>query len=68
MRRCGRRFKKLMDNFNEKRGFSNLKVEALDPTLRRRGLGRGYGPVVRQINLLRPTGHVMHQQFNIQQL
>jgi len=22
----------------------------------------------RQINLLNPTGHVMHQQFNIQQL
>ena len=21
-----------------------------------------------QINLLKPTGHVMHQQFNIQQL
>ena len=24
------------------------------------------GPVV--VNLLKPTGHVMHQQFNIQQL
>ena len=28
-------------------------------------LGRGH-PVV--FNLLNPTGHVMHQQFNIQQL
>ena len=31
-----------------------------------------YTPVqlfyVRDINLLNPTGHVMHQQFNIQQL
>ena len=23
---------------------------------------------IKQINLLKPTGHVMHQQFNIQQL
>ena len=25
-------------------------------------------PIIRRINLLKPTGHVMHQQFNIQQL
>jgi hypothetical protein len=24
--------------------------------------------IVRDINLLKPTGHVMHHQFNIQQL
>jgi hypothetical protein len=27
-----------------------------------------YGLGKRAINLLKPTGHVMHQQFNIQQL
>ena len=27
-----------------------------------------YGPYNLYINLLNPTGHVMHQQFNIQQL
>ena len=27
-----------------------------------------YSLYVLRINLLRPTGHVMHQQFNIQQL
>ena len=26
------------------------------------------GPAKNPINLLKPTGHVMHQQFNIQQL
>ena len=28
----------------------------------------GYDIRVHYINLLKPTGHVMHQQFNIQQL
>ena len=27
-----------------------------------------YRTIVRLLNLLKPTGHVMHQQFNIQQL
>ena len=27
-----------------------------------------FPPVFNSINLLKPTGHVMHQQFNIQQL
>jgi hypothetical protein len=44
----GRRRKQLLDDLKEKRGYSNLKVEAPDRTLRRTGLVRGRGPVVRQ--------------------
>jgi hypothetical protein len=29
---------------------------------------RGHSVIPRWINLLKPAGHVMHQQFNIQQL
>jgi hypothetical protein len=49
MGRCGRRFKKLLDDLNEKRGYCKLKVEALDITLRRIRFGRGYGLVIRWI-------------------
>ena len=28
----------------------------------------GFSSVVPMLNLLKPTGHVMHHQFNIQQL
>ena len=30
-------------------------------------MSRNYSPLSDHINLLKPTGHVMHQQFNIQQ-
>jgi len=43
-----RRRKKLLGELQEKRGHSKLKEEALDRTLCRTRLGRGYGPVVRQ--------------------
>jgi len=32
----------------ERRGYSNLKEEALDRTMWRARFGRGFGPVVRQ--------------------
>jgi hypothetical protein len=46
--RRGRRRKKLMDDFKERRGYSHLKDEAIDPTKWRAHSGRGFGPVVRQ--------------------
>jgi hypothetical protein len=45
--RRGRRHKQLLDSLNEKRGYSKLKAEALDGTVRRTGFGRGNRPVVR---------------------
>jgi hypothetical protein len=47
--RRGRRSKQLLDGLKQKRkGYCKLKEEALDCTVWRTGLGRGYGPVVRQ--------------------
>ena len=46
--RRGRRRKKLLDDLKEKRGYSQLKEEALDRPVWRAGFGRGFGPVVRQ--------------------
>jgi hypothetical protein len=46
--RQGRRRRKLLDDFKEKRGYSYLKGEALDCTMWRAHFGRGFGPVVRQ--------------------
>jgi hypothetical protein len=46
--RQGRRRRKLLDDLKERRGYSLLKVEALDRTIWRAGFGRGFGPVVRQ--------------------
>jgi len=39
---------KLLDDLKERRGYSHLKEEALDRTMWRDRLGRGFGPVVRQ--------------------
>jgi hypothetical protein len=44
----GRRRKKLLDDFKERRGYSHLKEEALDRTMWRAGFGRSFGPVIRQ--------------------
>jgi len=44
----GRRLRKLLDDFKGRRGYSHLKEEALDRTMRRARFGRGFGPVVRQ--------------------
>ena len=46
--RQGRRRRKLLDGLKERRGYSHLKEEALDRTMRRARFGRGFGPVVRQ--------------------
>ena len=46
--RQGRRCRKLLDDLKERREYSHLKEEALDPTMWRARFGRGFGPVVRQ--------------------
>jgi hypothetical protein len=46
--RRGRRRRKLLDYLKERRGYSHLKEEALDRNMWRAGLGRRFGPVVRQ--------------------
>jgi hypothetical protein len=43
-----RRRKQLLDELKERRGYSHLKEKALDRTMWRAGLGRDFGPVVRQ--------------------
>jgi hypothetical protein len=45
--RRGRRRRKLLDDLKERRGYSHLKEEALDRTMWRACLGRGFGPIVR---------------------
>jgi hypothetical protein len=46
--RRGRRRRKLLDEFKERRGYSRLKEEAPGRTLWRARFGRGFGPVVKQ--------------------
>ena len=46
--RRGRKRRKLLDDLKERRGYSQLKEEALDRTMWRPRFGRGFGPVVRQ--------------------
>ena len=48
-RRRGRRRKKLLDDLKDRRGYCQLKEEALDCTMWRNRFGRGFGPVVWQI-------------------
>jgi hypothetical protein len=45
--RRGRRRKKLLDKFKDKRGYWKLKEDALDRTAWITRFGRDYGPVVR---------------------
>jgi hypothetical protein len=45
-RRRGRRRKKLLDDLGNRRGYSNLKEEALNRIKWRNRFGRGCGPVV----------------------
>jgi hypothetical protein len=47
-RRRGRRHRKLLDDLKERKGYSHLKEEALDHTMRKARFGRGFEPVVRQ--------------------
>ena len=46
--RQGRRRRKILDDLKERRGYSHLKEEALDRTMRRARFGRGFGPAIRQ--------------------
>jgi hypothetical protein len=46
--RRGRRRRKLLDDFKERRGYSHLKEEAPNRTIWRARFGRYFGPVVRQ--------------------
>jgi hypothetical protein len=46
IRRRGRRRKQLLDDRGDRRGYSHLKVEALDRIKWRNRFGRGCGPVV----------------------
>ena len=46
--RRGRKRRKLLDDLKERRGYSQLKEEALDLNMWRARFGRGVGPVVRQ--------------------
>jgi len=48
--RRGRRHKKLLFYFKERRRYSHLKEEALDRTVWRHRFGGGFGPIVRQAN------------------
>ena len=48
-RRRGRRRKKPLDNLKDRRGYCQLKEEALDSTMWRNPIGRGFGPVFWQI-------------------
>ena len=45
-RRQRRRRKKLLDDLKDRRGYCQLKEEALDRTMWRNRFGRGFGPVV----------------------
>ena len=45
-RRRGRRRKKLLDDLKDRRGYCQLKQEAVDRTMWRNCFGRGFGPVV----------------------
>jgi hypothetical protein len=47
--RRGRRRRKLLDDLKERRGYCQLKEDALDRTMWRAGFGRGFG-YVRQTN------------------
>jgi hypothetical protein len=46
--RLVRRRRKLLDDLQERRGYSHLKEELLDRNMRRARFGRGFGPVVKQ--------------------
>jgi hypothetical protein len=47
-RRRGRRRKELLNDLNERRGYSHLKEEALDRTMWRNRSRGGFEPVVRE--------------------
>jgi hypothetical protein len=67
--RRGRRHKQLLDDFKERAGYWKLKEEALDRTIWRIVLGRGYGRVVRHTtvrrSLLKAKFQIEHHQGSI---
>jgi len=46
MEKCEKRWKQLLDNLKEKRGYWKLKAEALDHSVWRTQFGQGYGLLV----------------------
>ena len=44
--RLGRRRKKLLDDLKDRRGYCQLKEEALDGTMWTNRFGRDFGPVI----------------------
>jgi hypothetical protein len=50
--RRGRRRRKILDDLEERRGYSHLKEKAVDRSMRTARFGRGFGPVVRQTDRL----------------
>ena len=48
-RRRGKRRKKLLGDLKDRRGYCQLKEEALDRSMWRNRFGRSFGPVVRHI-------------------
>ena len=48
--RRGRRRRKLLDDLEERRGYSHLKEEALDRIVWRVRFGRDFGTVIRETN------------------
>ena len=57
-RRRGRRCKKLLDDLQDRRGYCQLKEEALERTMWRNHFGRGFGPVIWQITDDDDVSHV----------
>ena len=45
-RRRGKGRKKLLDDLKDRRGYCQLKEEAVDRTMWRNRFGRGFGPVI----------------------
>jgi hypothetical protein len=60
-----RRCRKLLDDLKERRGYSHLKEEALDCTMRTARFGRGFGPVVRQTTKLMNELSVQQQVLSL---
>ena len=67
-RRRGRRSKKLLDDLKDRRGYCQLKEEALDRTMWRNRFGRGFGPVVRQIVAAADDDDTYKQKLFLQQV
>jgi hypothetical protein len=58
----GRRRRKLLDDLKERRGYSHLKEEALDRTMLRGRIGRGFGSVVRQTTCMNINARIQEHQ------